>query len=132
MASLCRFRDVECHACGKKGHIAKACRSKKTTPSSTQEKKATLKVQDEASDTPEYTLFNIIDQQSELLRTTLRVDEKDLLMEVDTGSSVSLISETTFQEVWGKDATLLIQPAKVKLCTYTGQEISVVGSTKSA
>ncbi len=86
-------------------------------------------MQDDARDMPEYTLFKVIDQQSKPLRTTLKVDEKDLLMEVNTGASVSLISETTFQEVWGKDATLLIQPAKVKLCTYTGQEISVVGST---
>ncbi len=32
LSSHCRFRDAECHACGKTGHIAKVCRSKKGTP----------------------------------------------------------------------------------------------------
>ena len=28
LASTCRFRQAECHNCGKVGHIAKVCRSK--------------------------------------------------------------------------------------------------------
>ena len=28
LATACRFRDSECHNCGKKGHLAKVCRSK--------------------------------------------------------------------------------------------------------
>ena len=29
LARDCKFKDSDCHACGKKGHIARACRSKK-------------------------------------------------------------------------------------------------------
>ena len=28
----CTFKDINCHKCGKKGHIAKVCRTERTSP----------------------------------------------------------------------------------------------------
>ena len=49
-------------------------------------------------------------------------------MEVDTGASLSQISETTFKVLWDADTALPLQQSEVKLQTYTGQEICVLGS----
>ena len=49
-------------------------------------------------------------------------------MEVDTGASLSLISETTFKTLWDADTAPPLQQTEVKLRTYTGQEICVLGS----
>lgn len=57
--------------------------------------KAALRIQDNVADTLEYTVFSIIDQQLKPVLTTALVDGKELCVEVDTGTSVSLI-ETTF------------------------------------
>ena len=53
----------------------------------------------EASEENEYTLFNLyahIGSPSPYL-VTLQVDGVPIQMEIDTGSSLSLISESTFQ-----------------------------------
>ena len=134
LANHCRFKEAECHACGKKGHIAKVCKSKKTGSSLGQRgnksSKAALKVQDsvDVADTLEYTLFPVSDQQAKPVLTTVRVDGKELCMEVDTGASVSLVSEATVEKLWGKERLSQLQSSKVKLRTYTGQNISVIGS----
>ena len=48
-------------------------------------------------------------------------------MEVDTGTSLSLISEMTYKKHWESDALPELQQTPVKLRTYTGEEISVLG-----
>ena len=77
----CRFKEAECHACGKKAHIAKVCRSKKAG-SSLGASKTALKVQDsiDVADTLEYTLFPVSDQQAKPVLTTVLVDGKKLCM----------------------------------------------------
>ena len=135
LANHCPFKEAECHACGKKGHIAKVCKSKKAGSSLGQRgnksSKAALKVQDsvDVADTLEYTLFPVSDQQAKPVLMTVWVDGKELCMEVDTGASVSLVSEATVEKLWGKERLSQLQSSKVKLRTYTGQNISVIGST---
>ena len=47
-------------------------------------------------------------------------------MEVDTGASVSLISERTWQDLW-KNGTPKLNPAKVNLRSYSGESVKVLG-----
>ena len=58
------------------------------------------------------------------LMVTVTVDSKPLQMELDTGASVSLVSEATWRRLFG-DKSLL--PSPVRLKTYTGQGIKVLG-----
>ncbi len=74
-------------------------------------------------------LFPVTDQQAERLRTTVTVNNKELVMEVDTGASVSVVSKATYQKLRGEGAVQELHPPRVKLQTYTGQGIAVVGST---
>ena len=43
-------------------------------------------------------------------------------MEIDTGSAVSLISDSVFSSVF---ETTSLQETKVKLCTYSGEQLPV-------
>ena len=135
MAQECRFKEAECHTCGKRGHIAPACRSKpqarsqrKSTPGAghnkakrqgahlvQEEKQATEATDSEAEDFP---LFKFIEPPSNPIEIQVKVGGQDLIMEVDTGAAVSIISKRTCKEVLPH---LKLRPLKVTLKTYTDQ-----------
>ena len=56
---------------------------------------------------------------------SVQVDDKYPKMEVDTGASVSLISERTWRNLW-KNGTPKLNPAKVILRSYSGESIKVL------
>ena len=102
----CRFKDSECHHCGKKGHIAKVCRSKKKENAkhprsrSTQEKARTHHVAGEESEDMTESILTVPGQRADPITVTVQVNHANLEMEVDTGASVSLISEATYERLW--------------------------------
>ena len=49
-------------------------------------------------------------------------------MEIDTGATLTVISESTYRQAWTKEQAPPLQMTKTKLRTYTGQEIPVKGS----
>jgi len=54
----------------------------------------------------------------------LEVQGKPLMMEVDTGAAVSIISDETYDALFSQ---VLLNQATVGLCTYTGESISIRG-----
>jgi len=80
-------------------------------------------------DDPLYTLFLMGSQAGTPIQVTLTVNQKPLTMELDTGASYSLISEQMYKATcWpGRDAPVL-QQSSVKLHTYIGEQVEVVGS----
>ena len=59
---------------------------------------------------------------------TVKVNQANLQMEVDTGASASIISEETYLRLWQKGQKPILQPSSVKLRTYTGEELKVQGA----
>ena len=123
----CRFKSENCRACGKQGHIARVCRSKKKTQtlkseSSTQATNQVI----ELRSTTDYTLFPVTCQEGKPLQTTVYLEDHPFVMEVDTGAAVSLINESTY-----KSSPFLkrlpLQSSTVQLRTYTGEKITVAG-----
>ena len=55
---------------------------------------------------------------------TLTVEGKQLLFELDTGASFSLVSEATYHELWPNTP---LQDSAVKLNTYTSIPLEVLG-----
>ena len=51
----------------------------------------------------------------------------DQVMEIDTRASRSIVGENTFKQLWAEELHPAITPAKVKLPTYTGELIPVLG-----
>ena len=62
-------------------------------------------------------------EKSEPLVVRLKVQDSEVQMQIDVGSSVSLISEATFQEKWRADdpSRPTICPSQTILHTYTGE-----------
>ena len=136
--SACRFRDSTCHFCKKKGHIAPACRAKKSLnrpqrgsgprkyrPQQTQYVSASdEQTSTVPSEQEELSLFAIGEQSSRPLYAELLVSGKQLRMEIDTGAAVSIISEKQ-QRALLPDVP--VQTSNIKLKTYTGEQMPVLG-----
>ena len=75
-----------------------------------------------------YTLFNVTTNACKPLQVTVKVNNIDLTMEVDTGASMSLISNATFQKLWPAQSCPTLLPSETKLRTYTGEQIDVLGT----
>ena len=57
----------------------------------------------------------------------MEVESKSLIMEIDTGASLSIISEQTKEKLWPSKRLL---PTTAKLRTYSGEEPPVKGTMK--
>ena len=53
------------------------------------------------------------------------INNEPVSMQIDTGASVSITSETTFKEYWPTQSS---SPSQIRLCSYSGESIAVVGS----
>ena len=87
-------------------------------------------------DTPDptleqYTLYQLKDAMllKAHYKVTLTIEGKSVLMDIDTGASLSLVSEHTYQELW---PTVPLQETSVILTTYTGTPLKVLGLMKAA
>ena len=110
---MCGFRNADCLYCGKRGHTSKVFRTRlKRGPGKNQPGAGGGKFQtahqlqtDEDTGVPEtealaYTLYAVTtSDKSTPINATVLVNKAELCLEVDTGASSSLISETTHSEL---------------------------------
>ena len=150
-ANTCRFRHSTCRSCGKLGHIAKVCRSKPKAQAQAQppdhkskkhaEKTHSVTVENITTTSPPpnsspsknissnseaYSMFPMSKSGTRPIILSVKILDKILQMELDTGASLSLISEETFNSTFGN--SLQLNPSSVVLHTYSGEPISVLGS----
>ena len=128
----CTFKKSKCHKCGKVGHIAKVCRSKARPQKSTVPRpQHTLQLDEHSSDSepecPEYLMHTLSATHADPILATIELNKSKLQMEIDTGASRSIVGENTFKQLWSEDHRPAITPTKVKLRTYTGELIYVLG-----
>ena len=98
-AAECRHKDKVCHLCNKKGHLAKMCKAQSSgtrKPQKTRHKQIWL-VEDELSGDSEDSLGKIqaVKQSGGKLpplKVCIQVDECKILMEIDMGASISIMS----------------------------------------
>ena len=78
----------------------------------------------------EYSLYSLNTEESSYkqpITVRVKMNGKDVAMVVDTGAGVSIINERTMYALW-PDNPPVLQPADhMKLTSYTGQTISVLG-----
>ena len=83
---------------------------------------------DSDSSEQSYNLFAVQGQASAPIQVNLTVNQRPLTMELDTGASYSLISEQVYKTTWTEAEAPSLEQSAVKLHTYTGEQVVVVGS----
>ncbi|XP_064653072.1 uncharacterized protein K02A2.6-like [Lineus longissimus] len=119
----CPAKNVECRKCEKMGHFAKVCRTKqghKKQYHVTESKR-------DSADEELYSIYSARDSSSEI-QVDVGVSGKNVQFTVDTAASVSVIPHELYQEKF-KDV-LPLSPTNVKLKSYSGDEIPVMGEFK--
>ena len=145
LATECRFKDAICRNCSKMGHIARACRSTpqlprqqtsgmpmmRKPPGQQPNSRRTHQIavdSENASDTSDsYEMFNLSGTQGKPYFVNVQLNNCDLEMEIDTGASLSIMSEQTYHSLWPIQSRPELQPTTVKLHTYTKEPIKVLG-----
>lgn len=124
--SECRFREAECRNCGLKGHIARVCRRSKNDKMLAQRAvKEVSKKSDESS------IYSTKVRSSEVNYTgkekiCVQINGKNCVMEVDSGSEYSIISESTFNSLFVSKPKL--HRNLVRLQDFQKREIVLLGS----
>ncbi|KAL0872183.1 hypothetical protein ABMA27_004590 [Loxostege sticticalis] len=114
-ASKCRFANYKCNKCNTKGHLKKMCQKVNYVEASNSGGEVG---EDDGK------LFNISSRHGEPMVEKVTVLGLPIQFEVDSGSSVTLVSDVSFRK-WFPDVPL--SPTTKKLMTYIGDNIECVG-----
>ena len=144
LAPVCKFKDTICRCCKKKGHLAKVCRSKSdiTIAKPNPGHKKNLYMQDDqvdhdgvqecvqASVQDLYGMFPVCTTSCQPMVLDVSINRIHVDMELDTGASLSILSEKTYQDIAQQTDISPLEESQVTLKTYTGEVIKVLGITK--
>ena len=132
-ANDCKFKDYTCRECQKKCHLARKCNSRRqpnrTKPVGAGNSANLLDDQSEVDDEGVYSmhLYTVTDTKVKPYEVNFSINGQEVCMEIDTGTGVTVVNE----QVWANISTGTIprelSPSKLRLKTYTGEEISVQG-----
>ena len=145
-ADRCRFRTLRCNKCRKVGHIARACKTP-AAPSQPQPSfrqshsqgqgsrgrgrgRPTRAHQVEVSEEAQQDVADIVRVHAvspsapKSYKVSLEVNKIPITMELDTGASVSLVSEATWSDKLSKPQ---LQPCSLSLQSYPNRSLKVLG-----
>ena len=134
LPQMCQFKQAECHKCHKKGHIARACKSRQnrqgTEPGKSNKKTHYVNDSLQPSEQPltndsTYNLFTIGGSGQNPIVVELTVNNLPVQMELDTGASLSLLNKQTYDKI----PNLQLQPTDIQLKTYT-EVLQILGEAK--
>ena len=128
----CRFKEAECYNCGKKGHLKGQCKAAKkdnTKPSSKKKLhtvSAASQITDPDADLQRYPLLHITGSHEGVspFKVPMIVENQKLVMEIDTGAAVSILSSTDYDKHFSHIA---MKTSPIMLQTYTGEQVKVLG-----
>ena len=106
LAPACRHLETVCKSCGKKGHLAAVCQSKphKSTPAT-----QTKYVEDGSDSDAEAPVFTLSSPRTPPIRVCVNLAGQEVMMEVDAGAAVSLIS---VEQWFGLQLSHQMEPSK--------------------
>lgn len=122
----CRFKNQNCRFCKKQGHIEKVCKKKKASSRPRHEERNEVRYVDESKDSIVLgDLIHVYESNPEpSIVIPVQINGTRVSMELDTGASVSVMSDSTWKE---KFSNYKIQPSSVQLKTYSGENLNVMG-----
>ena len=115
----CKFIDVICHNCNKRGHIRKACKSAVKSKQRPQ-KKIHAVHNERCSGDDDYLGINCVKNKNaqDSIWITPNVNGNEIKMELDTGSAVSIIPVLDYKKYFENEK---LESAKITLKTYSGE-----------
>ena len=135
----CPAKGQSCNKCGKPNHFAKMCRTKVTTRTrNTQQRRSQEGVNQVSSELPadepesssddEYLYaLNQNHNRSSVPQVTVHINKISVDMIVDTGASIDILDEDTYNKV-NHDNTLTLQPSTKRLFAYgSTSQLNVLG-----
>ena len=145
LADKCSHNKTICNYCKRPGHLAKVCFKKKKADNNAKTKMiyATDKepgsidaenTTEATTNTPLTIFMQNVDsvgdnpEHTPLYQLGVDINGKTVSMEIDTGSSVTLLSSNDFKSIGG--CTDSLQPATVVLKSYTGNVIKCFGESE--
>ncbi|XP_049272416.1 uncharacterized protein K02A2.6-like [Rhipicephalus sanguineus] len=133
----CKFQAAMCNFCNKRGHIEKACISKKKLAKGPPQRhksgnapRSITQVETQHSlpaPTSLYDLHNVNLGTQPKIMVTLAVNRQPIEFEVDSGAACTLISEETYRNTWPRNAPPLLNE-DTHLRTWSGQDLPILGS----
>ena len=110
------------------GHVAKICHGKRE-PGEREEKKIHYLYQEDNSEVGLFTIetINCIHTDTDTICVNPQINGTTLCMELDTGASVSLVSERVWRE---KLNAVPLKPSSLRLRTYTGEPLELLGQAQ--
>ena len=93
-------------------------RSQKRQQCDLETKTLTVVSDDGEPETEFLTMYPVKMTSAKPIRVSVVINGQSLDMELDTGASVSLISESTYFKLWNSDSLPTLKPSKVRLKTY--------------
>ena len=125
----CKFKEAVCHAYKKRGHIVRVCRSKGVQRRPL--RKTYYVEEEEDQETPgngTYSLFAVRNQAGDPILRDVCINQVPIKMELDTGAAVSVITQRTYQKIVQQNHIQPLQHSDLKLKSYSGETIPVLGS----
>lgn len=130
--SRCRPRASTCFKCGRQGHIARACRSTATVPKNRADCRSVHQMDDlpeTQPDVDECTMWSLRTAGPGPMQIEAIVNDVPLVMELDTGTSVSIIGEPKFNAIFPGTS---LEPSEERLKSYSGELSVVLGKITAA
>ena len=126
----CRFHDSECHYCHKRGHIAKKCRKKQADMKcSGAPQHSTHMVREENINSDEEeedmnALYKMDYGRTKPIKIEIHLNGVPVVMEVDTGASLTVVNEITFNEIKSRCPSLKLEASKIKFRNFYRRDSS--------
>ena len=118
--SKCPYLEAVCRRCSRAGHLARVCWSGQPNPITAKPINAVSESLCDEDDELEFTLFTMGSNRNSPITVTLQINGQPLVMEVDTGAAVSLISSDIQKKYW---PSVTLEPSAAILTTYAREQI---------
>ncbi len=128
--ATCRFKSSTCNYCKKLGHIASVCRKKSRDQQQNGKQAFQLQADTSLEEEVELTypmFYSSAPRRPAPIEVTVQLNNVHTQMEVDTGATLSVMSQRTYQSLWSHDRRPKLTGSSACLSTYTGEKIPVLG-----
>ena len=130
-----------CSSCGMRNHFVIACKAKKPPPAKVlplrRNRKSVNTVED--SDSDEYVASVDVKERvcavegqlrKDKLFATMLLNGQQVQFQLDSGTTVNILPEETFKQLFGKDSVPLLDNAEVTLLMYNKTEVKPLGKKR--